>query len=177
MSALMLLLIAVGILWFLWQLFVKSVLWVLEPITGCNDNPYGKWLVDNDPAMKRIDRIAERHRKGGDLKKLPDDIKAFINSSKWTYAKTMPEWPHYYIVRSADNEDMFVDLVDHIRTYGYKGRFYRKKITYFDEDEYTYWTMGEPIAETTVINRCLKENTYEKRLANGTLPEESKKSI
>jgi hypothetical protein len=32
--------------------------------------------------------------------------------------------------------------------------------------------MGEPLEETDIINRCLKENTYESRLANGTLPEE-----
>ena len=108
------------------------------------------------------------------MNKFTDEIKAFINSSKWTYAKTMPEWPHYYIVRPSGNEAMFVKTVEHIRAHGYEGRFYHQKNMYFDDDEYTYWTMGNPIAETTVINRCLKENTYEKRLVAGTLPEEKK---
>jgi len=31
--------------------------------------------------------------------------------------------------------------------------------------------MGAPVEETIIINRCKKENTYEVRLANGTLPE------
>jgi hypothetical protein len=31
--------------------------------------------------------------------------------------------------------------------------------------------MGALIAETAIINRCKKENTYEERLRNGTLPE------
>jgi hypothetical protein len=44
--------------------------------------------------------------------------------------------------------------------------------TYYDFNEYTYWTMGEPLDVTTIINRCLKENTYENRLKNGTLPED-----
>lgn len=104
------------------------------------------------------------------MTQFPDEIKAFISSSKWTYAKTMPDWPHNYIVRGPENEAMFVKIVEHIRAHGYEGQFFAKKITYFDEDGYTYWTMGNPIPETTVINRCLKEDTYERRLANGTLP-------
>jgi hypothetical protein len=30
--------------------------------------------------------------------------------------------------------------------------------------------MGAPINETTIINRCKKENSYEERLKNKTLP-------
>ncbi len=59
----------------------------------------------------------------------------------------------------------------YIRTYGYEGRFYHKPITYFDEDGMVYWTMGEPVEETTIINRCTKEQTYEYRLEHGILPE------
>ena len=33
-----------------------------------------------------------------------------------------------------------------------------------------YWTMGASIAETTIVNRCRSEDTYERRLAAGTLP-------
>ena len=40
-----------------------------------------------------------------------------------------------------------------------------------DEDGLTYWTMGTPIEETIIINRCKKEDTYEVRLAEGRLPE------
>jgi hypothetical protein len=47
-----------------------------------------------------------------------------------------------------------------------------KPITYFDEDGRVYWTMGAPIEETTIVNRCTKEQTYEYRLKNGTLPEQ-----
>ena len=104
------------------------------------------------------------------IKNFTDEIKAFINSSKWTYAKTMPLWQHHYIVRCPDNEVMFVKTVEYIRSHGYEGRFYKQKNMYFDDAEYSYWTMGNPIEETTIINRCLKEDTYEKRLANGMLP-------
>ena len=104
------------------------------------------------------------------IKNFTYEIKAFIASSKWTYAKTMPLWQHYYIVRCPDNEVMFVRTVEYIRMHGYEGRFYKQTNKYFDDDKYSYWTMGNPIEETTIINRCLKEDTYEKRLANGMLP-------
>jgi len=41
--------------------------------------------------------------------------KDFINDCQWTYAKTMPEWPHEYIVRSKVDQDCFVEMVKHIR--------------------------------------------------------------
>ena len=106
---------------------------------------------------------------------LPPDLRDFVIREKWTFAKTYAKtWPHEYIVRDRVDEALFVRLVEHIRAHGYQGRFYSRPITYFDEAGLTYWTMGSPIAETTVINRCPKENTYEERLKNGTLPEQSK---
>ena len=99
----------------------------------------------------------------------------FIKTVKWTFAKTMPEWPHEYIVRSKVDENLFVEMVSHIREFGYQGSFYQKPIIYFEEDGLVYWTMGAPIEETTIINRCTKENTYEARLKNGTLPEQKLK--
>jgi len=104
--------------------------------------------------------------------KFPILLQEFIRSVKWTYAKTMPEWPHEYIVRDRVNEDFFIELVKHIRCYGYEGKFYRKIIKYFDHDGMTYWTMGSPIEETIIVNRCLKENTFELRAKEGRLPKQ-----
>ena len=97
-------------------------------------------------------------------------LKNFINKVNWTYAKTMPEWPHEYIVRGKVDENLFVETVKHIREFGYQGSFYQKPITYFEEAGLVYWTMGAPINETTIINRCKKENSYEERIKNKTLP-------
>lgn len=100
----------------------------------------------------------------------PQDLKEFISSVKWTYAKTYAEtWPREYIVRERVDEGLFLKLVHHIRTYGYEGKFYKKPITYFDEDGLVYWTMGEPVDVTTVINRCRKDQSYEFKLLNGLL--------
>ena len=101
-----------------------------------------------------------------------DDLRDFIRQEKWTFAKTMPLWPHEYIVREKVDEQSFVKLVQHIRENGYLGNFYQKNITYYDEDDFVYWTMGAPIEDTIIVNRCKKENSYEYRLAYKCLPEQ-----
>ena len=104
--------------------------------------------------------------------KFPPNIKGFVNQQQWTFAKTYAQtWPHEYLVRDRVDEGLFILLVKHIRKYGYEGRLYHKTITYFDEDGMVYWTMGAPIEETTIVNRCSREQTYEYRLEHATLPE------
>ena len=100
-------------------------------------------------------------------------LKEFITSCEWTFAKTYAQtWPHEYIVRDRVDEGKFLELVGHIRAHGYQGKFYNMTLTYFDHEGMTYWTMGAPINETIIVNRCRIENTYEQRLKNGTLPEQ-----
>ena len=82
----------------------------------------------------------------------------------------MPEWPHEYIVRERVDERLFEDLVRHIRAHGREGRFYEKVLIYYEEAGMVYWTMGAPLSETTIVNRCRSEDTYERRLEAGTLP-------
>ncbi len=88
---------------------------------------------------------------------LPDVLREFVDSTQWTFAKTMPEWPHKYIVRERVDENLFVRLVRYIREYGYEGKFYRKSITYYDDLGMVYWTMGAPLDETIIVNRCKKK--------------------
>lgn len=103
----------------------------------------------------------------------PIELKAFVTEQKWTFARTYAStWPHEYIVRDRVDEGLFIELVRHIRDHGYEGRFYQKPITYFDDDGMAYWTMGEPIEKTIVVNRCRKEDTYLQRLKNGALPKQ-----
>jgi len=100
----------------------------------------------------------------------PRGVRTFVDGQLWTFAKTMPQWPHEYIVRDRVDERLFVRLVEHIRAHGYEGHFYQKTIVYFEEAGMVYWTMGAPLHETTIINRCDETQTYEARLAAGTLP-------
>ncbi len=99
------------------------------------------------------------------------EIRNLIDTEKWRYAKTMPKWPHEYILRKNVDEALFVAMVKHIRAHGYLGYFYSREITYYDEAGLTYWTMGAPVDETILINRCPKENTFGERKKAGTLPD------
>jgi len=107
---------------------------------------------------------------GSDATTFPAELRAFVDEQHWTFAKTMPVWPHEYIVRDRGDERLFERLVQHIRAHGVEGRFYQKRLIYYEEAGLVYWTMGAPIAETTIVNRCRSEDTYESRMAGGTLP-------
>ena len=107
------------------------------------------------------------------MERFSKELRAFIDNAQWIFAKTYATtWPHSYLVKDKADAELFVKVVKHIRKYGYQGWFYKKEITYFDEDGLVYWTIGSPVLETTIINRCPKESTYEYRLKNGTLPED-----
>lgn len=88
-----------------------------------------------------------------------NEIKDYIDSVKWQFAKTMPKNPHEYTVRKwdLDKEEKFVKFINYIRDIGEERSFYKKKYIYFDFEGYSYWTMGNPIDETTVINRAKHE--------------------
>ena len=73
-------------------------------------------------------------------------------------------------MRERVDEQLSVDLVRHIRTCGREGRFYAKVLVYYEEDGMVYWTMGAPLAETTIVNKCTSEDTYERRSEAGNLP-------
>lgn len=83
-------------------------------------------------------------------------IEKYISSVKWKYASSMPRWPHWYTVYEwdIDKYEEFVVFVKYIRECGYKEKFFKKELIYFVIGEYKYWTMGNPIDQTKLINRA-----------------------
>jgi len=82
------------------------------------------------------------------------EFQDFILHHKWTFAKTMPKFPHSYVVReNCRNDEEFVNAVVFIRAHGMPRKFYRKTYTYLDLDNFTYWTMGNSLDITKIINR------------------------
>ena len=115
--------------------------------------------------------ILVRWLRGNFIEDANNKLNLFIQESNWIFAKTYAEtWPHEYIVRDKSNESLFFKFVVHIRTKGYAGKFYSKDITYLDQQDTVYWTMGDPVKETIIINRCKKKQSYEYRLARNDLP-------
>ena len=84
-------------------------------------------------------------------------FKEFIDNQTWIFAKTYAEKaPHEYIVRDKINgtDDDFVNAVMYIREKGFKANFWKKEHIYLFIDGMFYWTMGDPIKDTVIINRC-----------------------
>lgn len=78
-----------------------------------------------------------------------------LETAKWTFAKTMPESPHWYtMVKSWSIKADFYDTVQGIRDLGRNTRF--KGVTYrtWDANGWHYWSMGAAIKDTILINRA-----------------------
>ncbi len=91
----------------------------------------------------------------------PDEIDAFIRSHVWTFARTMPNAPHEYVVKARCRDPIeFEAFARHIREHGYRGNFGGRRYVYFDWPVdgvmHQFWTMGAPLADTVIINRCVK---------------------
>ena len=92
----------------------------------------------------------------------PEDwarAREFVARRQWreavTYQKTAP---HEYTVREwvtgQQAQEDFDRFTTFIRRFGYADFFYKVRHIYWVIDEFKYWTMGWPVAETTVINRA-----------------------
>ncbi len=84
-----------------------------------------------------------------------DKIKDFILKTDWTFAKTMPDIPHYYVVRdslSKSDKIIFDDFNIFIEKHGYTARFFSKKYTYYNIDKYKYWVI-ENILNRDIIKK------------------------
>ena len=90
------------------------------------------------------------------------EARRYVASVRWQCAHTMPQWPHEYTLRRWRQElaEEFDALVTLIRAEGVAKpwpkaaavpRYHHR---YLEIDGWQYWTMGEPVEETTLINRC-----------------------
>lgn len=85
-----------------------------------------------------------------------DDAASRLETVAWTFAKTMPNNPHYWTLRKAwpgGSED-FEAVVQFIRDAGHTIRFGRTDYRCLNVNGWRYWTMGSPLDQTTLINRC-----------------------
>lgn len=90
-----------------------------------------------------------------------DDVAAALLESRWIFAKTMPEAPHWYTLRKHWKAPIpFDDVVGFIREHGYRRRYGRSRFTYLNINGMKYWTMGAPIPATILINRAEIEDIH-----------------
>ncbi len=77
------------------------------------------------------------------------DVRKFIDSVDWQFAKTMPEIPHEYIVTDdyPEKAEEINNLIEQINKKGYTKAFYGKEYKYLEIDGYKYWVIEN------IINR------------------------
>ena len=83
----------------------------------------------------------------------------FIQHTTWTYAKTYAAFcPHEYVVKDRLAEDdklIFEQIVTFIREQGFVATYGRLGPNrYYTVDDHYYWTMGDPVEETNILNRA-----------------------
>jgi hypothetical protein len=84
-----------------------------------------------------------------------DYVVAALENAAWTFARTMPQTPHFYTLRKAWNQPVgFEDVVLYIREHGVRRRFGNTTYVYLDHGDWQYWTMGAHLAATILINRA-----------------------
>ena len=99
------------------------------------------------------------------------------NGKKWyekRWNKKLPiiDFSDNYLYISSDRK--IKNIIAFLAYRNYDLDYIYGKITYYDDEGLVYWTMGAPIDETIIINRCRKENSYKSRQANGTLPKQGR---
>lgn len=83
------------------------------------------------------------------------ELKDELEGAIYRFAKTMPWCPHWYTLRKTwEDPARFEACVLAIRRHGEQRRWGRYNHTYFDADQWYYWTMGAPAEETILINRA-----------------------
>lgn len=87
-----------------------------------------------------------------------ESARKYISSVKWIFAKTYAKTaPHEYALRKEKPEldAEFVSFVMLIRAEGYDEKFWDQNHRYLDIDGHKYWTMGDAIKDTILINRAI----------------------
>jgi hypothetical protein len=104
-----------------------------------------------------------------------NDFLSFVAKVQWRFAKSVPNWPHFYIVeKDLSDTGAFRAARTFVKEFGYLGKFFNRDVCYFDAEGWTYWAspLVEPIESRYMLNRCKTEYTYESLAKVGDLPTE-----
>jgi hypothetical protein len=79
----------------------------------------------------------------------------FLSRLTFKFAKTMPDTPHFYVVRSPENEADYVALWNAWRKDGVDEKWNGRKYRYwYAGDGWKYWAMTYDQSKSVIINRA-----------------------
>lgn len=88
----------------------------------------------------------------------PESTTPDLSRLTFVFAKTMPEIPHFYVVRTADNEANYLALFRTIRKHGKDERFQKRRYRYwYPGDGWKYWAMTTDERTSRILNRAKVE--------------------
>jgi hypothetical protein len=76
-----------------------------------------------------------------------------LEAHNWKFAKSMPQWPHYYTLRKDWDYALFMQVVTILWRLSYPDPFLKKVYHAININGWKYWTMDPTIATTDLINR------------------------
>ena len=77
-----------------------------------------------------------------------------ITTLSFTFAKTIPECPHEYAIRSPANEQEYVRMFEAVRAHGIWQKWRgRKRQYWYAGDGYKYWVMTDKVQFSRILNR------------------------
>jgi hypothetical protein len=87
-----------------------------------------------------------------------EELRLAVEPLNWVFAKTMPENPHFYIVRGPHNENVYAALFTAIRERGDDAPYGRTTYRYLRlGDGWKYWVMTHDIRQSRILNRARDE--------------------
>jgi hypothetical protein len=118
-------------------------------------NDAGKVVGLGDLPTHTVARANGRLKLELDLHSLCQLLREALAQLQWTFAKTIPHIPHYYVARGKTApEDLYVRLFTAIRCRGVDQRYgpCRNRYLYLG-DGHKYWAMTGDVTKSRVINR------------------------
>lgn len=102
-----------------------------------------------------------------------DTFLKFTEQADWRFAKSVPDWPHFYLVgKELADQAAFEGAKQFVRDCGYDGKFYGMDVRYYEAAGWTYWSspLAKPFETQTMLNRCKTMYTYESLARTDELP-------
>ena len=80
--------------------------------------PRKKVRSEDEPAKRCREHVGSTQRARDVDRARACPVTLVVDTEEWTFAKTMPEWPHEYIVRDRVDAQLFEDLGHDLRRHG-----------------------------------------------------------
>jgi len=79
---------------------------------------------------------------------------AYISSMQWKFAKSMPQWPHWYVFREDGSAREFDFLDRLIKHFGYEDSWGKRTDSYLVIGKFKYWVIEDVLNRAAPISNA-----------------------